>query len=296
MGGDDTLLSPENPCTGRKRLILEELINGRDLATQLQILLQNPSADHGSVSVEEIGVKILRSFTDTLSVLMSCNDSGEVCQIPASTLSSGDQTSVDSGESSKRLPPLKDRRGCYKRRKILDSWTEVSPSTEDGHAWRKYGQKEILNAKFPRNYFRCTHKVARGCRATKQVQRIQEDPNMYQTTYFGHHTCRATITLVDPLQNISDSDHPLDSCLINFESKSPIEQYHHLSRSQFASINEESKELETQSDRLSENVSSLDSVVVWPELMTGSHGLDMELFMNPVDFDSYFHFDESEFI
>lgn len=35
-------------------------------------------------------------------------------------------------------------------RKISQSWTTVSPTLEDGHAWRKYGQKEILNSKYPR--------------------------------------------------------------------------------------------------------------------------------------------------
>ena len=35
-------------------------------------------------------------------------------------------------------------------RKNSETWTAVSSTIEDGHAWRKYGQKEILNAKFPR--------------------------------------------------------------------------------------------------------------------------------------------------
>nr|GMC94335.1 probable WRKY transcription factor 70 [Ipomoea batatas] len=37
-------------------------------------------------------------------------------------------------------------------------------------------------------YFRCTHKRDQGCRATKQVQRTSE--GLYQTTYFGYHTCK----------------------------------------------------------------------------------------------------------
>ncbi|KAF8397048.1 hypothetical protein HHK36_018686 [Tetracentron sinense] len=32
-----------------------------------------------------------------------------------------------------------------------ETWTKVSPTPiDDGRAWRKYGQKEILNAKYPR--------------------------------------------------------------------------------------------------------------------------------------------------
>lgn len=103
---------------------------------------------------------------------------------------------------------------------------------EDGQAWRKYGQKIILNAKFPRlvyttqshlnlpiffplffnrqnlsekiekyivtmigilqhsrSYFRCTHKYDRDCKATKQVQMLEDGSGMYQTTYSGIHTC-----------------------------------------------------------------------------------------------------------
>lgn len=41
-----------------------------------------------------------------------------------------------------------------------------------------------------RCYFRCTHKYDQSCQAKKQVQRIQEDPPLYQTTYFRHHTCK----------------------------------------------------------------------------------------------------------
>ncbi|XP_061368494.1 OBERON-like protein [Gastrolobium bilobum] len=70
------------------------------------------------------------------------------------------------------------------------SWEKESVSTEDGYQWRTYGQKDILNAKYPRNYYRCTHRYDQGCLATKQVQRIQEDPPLHRTTYYGNHTCR----------------------------------------------------------------------------------------------------------
>lgn len=39
-----------------------------------------------------------------------------------------------------------------------------------------------------RCYFRCTHKKGQGCKATKQVQRTSD--GLYQTTYFGYHTCK----------------------------------------------------------------------------------------------------------
>nr|AYW01724.1 persimmon protein WRKY7 [Diospyros kaki] len=219
-------LLPGKSCGTRRRAV-EKLVQGRDLAGQLQILLEKPAGGCGSVSAEELVVKILATFTETLSVLEFC-DSGEDSQFPAATPvgspSFGDQASVDSGESSKRPAAAKDRRGCYKRRKTADSWTKISNSAQDGYAWRKYGQKEILNADFPRCYYRCTHKPDLGCKATKQVQKIQEDPIIYQSTYFGHHTCGNTAQR-SASQDISD-DHsdPARSFILEFEPKGQISE------------------------------------------------------------------------
>ncbi|KAL4349579.1 hypothetical protein HN51_030728 [Arachis hypogaea] len=83
------------------------------------------------------------------------------------------------------------RRGKYRRRRISKTWeVETSYLTDDGHTWRKYGQKALLNNKYPRNYYRCTHKYDQGCLATKHVQQIGEDPPLYKTVYSGQHTCR----------------------------------------------------------------------------------------------------------
>ncbi|CAH9134719.1 unnamed protein product [Cuscuta epithymum] len=68
---------------------------------------------------------------------------------------------------------------------IKDSQTLL----DDGYGWRKYGQKTILHSLYPRHYYRCTHKFDQNCQATKQVQRIQESPPHYRTTYIGNHTC-----------------------------------------------------------------------------------------------------------
>ncbi|OIV96880.1 hypothetical protein TanjilG_00462 [Lupinus angustifolius] len=69
-----------------------------------------------------------------------------------------------------------------------------------------------------RSYFRCSKKYDQGCRAKKQVQRVQENPDMYHTTYIGIHTCKDT--LKDP-QMITYSD-TLDSTLMNSNSDSKV--------------------------------------------------------------------------
>ncbi|KAI3704984.1 hypothetical protein L1987_75214 [Smallanthus sonchifolius] len=70
--------------------------------------------------------------------------------------------------------------------------TEVPP--EDGYTWRKYGQKEILGSRFPRSYYRCTHQKLYNCPAKKQVQRLDNNPYIFEVTYRGDHTCTMSST------------------------------------------------------------------------------------------------------
>ncbi|PON60527.1 WRKY domain containing protein [Parasponia andersonii] len=220
MGFDPS--AQENAPSGRRKVI-DELVQGRELANQLHSLLAKSDQNDVS-SAEDLVSKIMESFTNTLFMLNNRNSNYEakaaaaaahddddnddeafdvVSQVqPASTTSPVDspcldgRKSEDSQESCRSTSvisttSLKDRRGSYKRRKTSHTWKRESPTLiDDGFAWRKYGQKVILNAKYPRNYFRCTHKYDQGCLATKQVQKMEEEPPMYRTTYYGDHTCR----------------------------------------------------------------------------------------------------------
>uniref|UniRef100_A0ACD6ACN1 Uncharacterized protein n=1 Tax=Avena sativa TaxID=4498 RepID=A0ACD6ACN1_AVESA len=91
-----------------------------------------------------------------------------------------------------------DSQGIPKRsRKGLPRWTEkfriaeasFECTPDDGLSWRKYGQKDILGARFPRGYYRCTYRNTQGCQATKQVQRSDADQAVFDLTYQGEHTC-----------------------------------------------------------------------------------------------------------
>ncbi|PHT44944.1 WRKY transcription factor 55 [Capsicum baccatum] len=61
---------------------------------------------------------------------------------------------------------------------------------EDGYTWRKYGQKEILGSRFPR----CTHQKLYHCPAKKQVQRLDNDPYVFEVTYRSQHICYMSAT------------------------------------------------------------------------------------------------------
>ncbi|KAF6143026.1 hypothetical protein GIB67_041094 [Kingdonia uniflora] len=170
----------------------EELMKGREYTIQLQKLIKELNlGGEISSSVEELVLKVIHTFTDALTLVNSCKTEA-VCL----TSTTAAPVDLDDGlrEEHVRKRKINDsmiRMGGSKRRKTMESWTkETLTPINDGHAWRKYGQKQILNAKNPRNYFRCTHKKDLGCLAQKQVQITEEDPAMYRTIYIGHHTCK----------------------------------------------------------------------------------------------------------
>lgn len=51
--------------------------------------------------------------------------------------------------------------------------------------WSKFSFSLMLC----RSYFRCTHKFTQGCKATKQVQKLELESKMFNITYIGNHTC-----------------------------------------------------------------------------------------------------------
>lgn len=50
-----------------------------------------------------------------------------------------------------------------------------------------------------RSYYRCTYRHMRNCWATKQVQRSDEDPTVFEITYKGTHLCNPATNNSVPL-------------------------------------------------------------------------------------------------
>ncbi|CAN8230816.1 unnamed protein product [Cochlearia groenlandica] len=197
------------------KTILSDLIFGLEAAKKLQTHLgkspspPSPSSSPVKAETNEILVKqILSSFEKAL-LLLNFPPPPSVQHIPTSlaispVTNSGvvpeSPASINNG--SPRSEDLIDGGQDYifksKKRKMLPKWTEkvrISPERglegpqDDVFNWRKYGQKYILGAKFPRSYYRCTHRSTQNCWATKQVQRSDADPTVFQVMYRGNHTC-----------------------------------------------------------------------------------------------------------
>lgn len=211
----DSYSSPENLFGDRNQKLLQGLIQGLESVNQLRNIIGRPVGDDKSSVAADLARRVSESLAESISIVKRCPIEEVFDKIQVNSPHGG-LKSEDSDGSCKSTSILKQRRGCYKRRRTTQTWTTTTSNLiDDGHAWRKYGQKLILNASHPRNYYRCTHKFDQGCQATKQVQRTEEEPPMYQITYHGNHSCR------DPLKAphiILDSTIPNDTSNSNFIS------------------------------------------------------------------------------
>ncbi|XP_058075372.1 probable WRKY transcription factor 70 isoform X2 [Magnolia sinica] len=279
--------SSETSIPSHLQMVIQELIHGCDLATELQILLREPVGDHRLNSGEILVEKIMQSFVDALSILNS-GGTDEGHQNPAAThlcsLRSNDSIIKDSGKSVKFLAAKVGRvgRGGYKRRSSETIRRFLATQMdEDGHVWRKYGQKDIMGAKFPRSYFRCTHRYDQGCRATKQVQRSEDDSSLFVITYVGHHTCKDVLMSSQFILDYS----PREPHMLNFESTiiSNEDTPNDLDQSNFLltySIPSDLVMLEANGHMTEFSMTPLEP----SNSCTGSHTLDMDAMVNSVEF------------
>ncbi|WVZ00359.1 hypothetical protein V8G54_026428 [Vigna mungo] len=242
----------ENQASNGRKAMEEELNKGRDTANQLlEILVHKSNSRHTDAEVEglvlpfaeDLARKVLISFSNTLLLLSTQSDVSDGVVMPVI---------VNDVSSSLICPNLEDKDGVRKgsinakRRRMSNkrnapTWEKNSTHLiEDGYIWRKYGQKMTINAKYLRTYYRCTHKYDQGCPATKQVQRIQENPPLYRTTYYGHHNCKISLSPEIMLEPASSSD---SSVFLSFSTTFPTKEKYQFSSSVFSSTKQEPMEV-----------------------------------------------------
>ncbi|XP_061344877.1 probable WRKY transcription factor 70 [Gastrolobium bilobum] len=286
----------ENQSPNGKKAMEEELMRGRDMARELLEVLAN---EEGSKSVlpiaEDLVLNVMRSFTNTLLLLNTNHDDSNEVVAP---ITIGDFTfsanncpklkDVDETCKSIKTHDTKNRRGCYKRKSIAPTWEEdTSILIEDGHGWRKYGQKMTMNAKYLRSYYRCTHKYDEGCEAIKHVQRIQKDPPLYRTTYYGYHTCKSPLNpeiILEPVSSFGSS------ILLSFNNSLPSKQEHPFSSPFFASKKQKPTEV-VHYDHIAQNqLSSLEDLLLcdYENYFDYSSHVTMLSSTKSVDFDNFY--------
>ncbi|RZC84884.1 hypothetical protein C5167_047659 [Papaver somniferum] len=196
MEKNSTIISWE-----KKTFIINELSHAKEHLKQLEMHLDPSAITNGKLLI----TKILSSVEISLFMLNGIKPEGNVSDKPhqMTPITLTPITRTESPPCSVTGSPLSDydsdlMADYSKKRKTLPRWTEkvrvseqmgLEGPPDDGYSWRKYGQKDILNANYPRGYYRCTHRNVQGCLAMKQVQRIDGDPSTFNITYRGRHTC-----------------------------------------------------------------------------------------------------------
>ncbi|KAK8955183.1 WRKY transcription factor 55 [Platanthera guangdongensis] len=187
------------PCS-RSSVAIDHLTGGYERLTQLRALLSSPPANLSSTAAQTMMISLLdKSLTCLAAALAELQSRSPITDAAVS-------------DSKSETNPCKRMRGRGKGRgkgmKKM-SWTiNTTVSDFDGHTWRKYGQKQIEGAEFPRTYFKCTYTDDRGCPAKKTVQRKQDDSIIpkYEVCYIMQHTCKAMETNCIPIEMDSSGD------------------------------------------------------------------------------------------
>ncbi|KAL6901015.1 hypothetical protein ACP4OV_005691 [Aristida adscensionis] len=173
---------------GRSSRLVAELGRVQELVRQLELQLHAPPGGAATDHCRRLAAQILALTDRSIAIAAArCSPPPSGAPSPLSDAASDQPFGAAAGGVSP------------KKRKATARWTSqvrVSAAggaegpADDGHSWRKYGQKDILGAKHPRGYYRCTHRNSQGCPATKQVQRTDDDPALFDVVYHGDHTCR----------------------------------------------------------------------------------------------------------
>ncbi|PKI76663.1 hypothetical protein CRG98_002972 [Punica granatum] len=105
--------------------------------------------------------------------------------------------------------------GCYEKALSLLNCRDISGGSRDASestvSFLQESPTSRVGDQFPRDvfkkrgYYRCTHRHVQGCLATKQIQKSDHDPNVFEVVYRGRHTCsRSTHSVVQSQSRTSD--------------------------------------------------------------------------------------------
>ncbi|EAY79729.1 hypothetical protein OsI_34882 [Oryza sativa Indica Group] len=112
-----------------------------------------------------------------------------------------DQEAVIADHGDANAKPLPNFTKTRRRKQQATTSTMVTTVPDfDGYQWRKYGQKQIEGAMYPRSYYRCTNSTNQGCLAKKTVQRNGGGGAAgYTVAYISEHTCKSIEPSLPPV-------------------------------------------------------------------------------------------------
>ncbi|XP_015694621.2 transcription factor WRKY19-like [Oryza brachyantha] len=172
-------------------LIVRAQKSTNQLKALLAKLLPAGGAAQGAAAVEAILSDMSEALSEALASLQAPgrSDDRRLPAPPAASLLVHGRSAAAIGSSGRSVS----RRSGRQRRSRADGSSRrimlQFGDRGDSYTWRKYGQKDILGARFARNYYRCACAQRSGCSARKHVQQSDDDPTRLEITYIGAHTC-----------------------------------------------------------------------------------------------------------
>ncbi|WMV30919.1 hypothetical protein MTR67_024304 [Solanum verrucosum] len=180
----------ENNCWVRQ-VVITELTKGKEFLLQLQKHVEHMKQD---VCLQYLATEVLSSYDKVLSLLngsaLSSMINIKAAPSAAPQLESPQFPADNSAKSCDRPSISRKRKIVSRRREYVHARSGEEVPPEDGYSWRKYGQKNILGAKYPREYYRCARNRSSNCAATKMVQRSETEESLaFEVSYGENHSC-----------------------------------------------------------------------------------------------------------
>jgi len=116
------------------------------------------------------------------SMSVSVSSPTSFTQVPAAT-SNTKQQLIPPLTADSRATMTEFAHHSHSEQKLQSSSLNVDKPADDGHNWRKYGQKQVKGSEFPRSYYKCTHP---HCPVKKKVERSLEG-HVTAIIYKGEH-------------------------------------------------------------------------------------------------------------
>ncbi|CAN6350671.1 unnamed protein product [Urochloa humidicola] len=205
---------PPSSSDDRREAAIQELRRGTKLADllrkQVELIPEPSRRDAAVANVGEISMAMASSLNILQSEMMEHPSSpeAEAVAMAAPTAYSDGGTGERNGAVA-RTRRVRHRRGRHGAELPIKEILTEAPENDRFH-WRKYGEKTILNAQYPRLYYKCGYSDDHKCPAKKYVQQQSNSgPPLFMVTLINEHTCE-TLFRDEPSSSSSSASQVLD--------------------------------------------------------------------------------------
>ncbi|CAN6327858.1 unnamed protein product [Urochloa humidicola] len=206
---------PPRSSDDRRDAAIQELRRGTHLAdllrNQVQLIPEPSRRDAAVANVGEISMAMASSLNILQSEMEhpSSPEVGAVAMAAPAAYSSDGGTSGERNGAVARTRRVRHRRGRHGAELPIKEILTEAPENDRFH-WRKYGEKTILNAQYPRLYYKCGYSDDHKCPAKKYVQQQSNScPPLFMVTLINEHTCE-NLFRDEPSSSSSSASQDLD--------------------------------------------------------------------------------------